>query len=92
MVKGVVYVSSAKAIGNGRGQYTTYLHHDGQILTVREPDGTHISPSGALILGGAVITAMQAQLHVDFSGQAPKGPHHPTTTHHRAHAHTSGHG
>jgi lysophospholipase L1-like esterase len=56
---GVTYVASWPALSGPQGQFEAFLPDaSGNVVEVREPDGTHISPDGAERLSRAVVAAM----------------------------------
>ena len=57
--RGVTYFASWPVLSDGQGAYSPFLPDaSGNEVEVREPDGTHISPSGAERLSRAAIAGM----------------------------------
>ena len=62
-VPGVVYLSSDPTLSPGGG-YTAFVTQGGQNISVREPDGIHVSAQGGALLSDAVVRAMRHDLGI----------------------------
>ena len=62
-VPGVVYVDATPTLTTN-GTYTPFIVRDGHNISVREPDGVHVSPQGGAELSQAVVKAMRKQLGI----------------------------
>ncbi len=57
----VTYVDTDKSLGTAQGGYTAFVTNAaGQIVTVRTPDGTHLTPGGGQVVAQQVIAELQA--------------------------------
>jgi hypothetical protein len=57
--RGVTYFASWPVLSDAQGAFASFLPDgSGNEVQVREPDGTHVSPSGAERLTRAAIAAM----------------------------------
>ena len=57
----VVYLSSDHTLGTPQGGYTPFVTNGaGQVVNVRTPDGTHITPGGGQVLSQQVIAELQS--------------------------------
>jgi lysophospholipase L1-like esterase len=57
----VTYVSTDKSLGTAQGGYTAFVTNAaGQVVNVREPDGTHLTPGGGQVVAQQVIAELQA--------------------------------
>ena len=56
----VTYVSTDKSLGTAQGGYTAFVTNAaGQVVNVREPDGTHLTPGGGQVVAQQVIAELQ---------------------------------
>ena len=62
-VPGVIYVSSTPSLSPGGG-YTAFITRNGQNISVREPDGIHVSAQGGAVLSDEVVHAMRHDLGI----------------------------
>ncbi|NNN20808.1 MAG: DUF459 domain-containing protein [Acidimicrobiales bacterium] len=63
----VTYIPSDGPLSGGQGGFVQYVSDaQGNQIQVRTPDGIHIAPGGADILGQAVEVEMQKILHITF--------------------------
>jgi hypothetical protein len=70
---GALYVSSTPVLGTAAGLYeTSGLDASGGPVILRTPDGVHLTPTGAALLAGAVIKAIDTRWHLAFG--VPPGP------------------
>ena len=60
-VPGVIYLDSTSVFGPGYSAFTT---SNGQIVNIRTPDGTHITPQGGTLLAADVMATMRASLGI----------------------------
>jgi lysophospholipase L1-like esterase len=64
---GVHYFASWPVLSNPQGGFAYFLPDAaGNVVTVREPDGTHIAPDGAELLSRAVISDMDRLWNLDL--------------------------
>ncbi|MGO8825593.1 MAG: DUF459 domain-containing protein [Acidimicrobiales bacterium] len=57
----VTYVSTDKSLGTAQGGYTAFVTNAaGQIVNVRTPDGTHLTPGGGQVVAQQVIAELQS--------------------------------
>ena len=60
----VDYISSWSLLGNPPGTYTAFITNaSGQVINVRTPDGTHMTPAGGEVLSQAVLNYLRGTLH-----------------------------
>ena len=70
---GALYVASTPVLGNPSGLYeTTGVDGSGQPVTLRTPDGVHLTPAGALLLAHTVIGAVDERWHLSLA--VPQSP------------------
>ncbi|MGP0031104.1 MAG: DUF459 domain-containing protein [Acidimicrobiales bacterium] len=63
----VHFISSWSLLGSPPGTYTAFITNaSGQVVNVRTPDGTHLTPAGGEVLSQAVIDYMRGTLHYDL--------------------------
>jgi uncharacterized protein len=63
----VNFISSWTLIGTAQGTYTPFLTNAaGQVVNVRTPDGTHLTPAGGEVLSQTVLNYLRGPLHVDL--------------------------
>ncbi len=63
----VTYIPSEGPLSGGQGGFVQYVSDaQGNQIQVRTPDGIHIAPGGADILGQAIEVEMQKILHISF--------------------------
>jgi hypothetical protein len=56
----VHFVSTDKSLGTAQGGYTAFITNGaGQIVNVRTPDGTHMTPGGGQVAAQQVIALLQ---------------------------------
>ncbi len=59
------FISSWKLLGTAQGAYTAFITNAaGQVVNVRTPDGTHLTPAGGEVLSQRVINFLRGTLHV----------------------------
>jgi hypothetical protein len=57
----VTYVATDKSLGTAQGGYTAFITNGaGQVVNVRTPDGTHMTPGGGQVVSQAVIAELQS--------------------------------
>ncbi len=57
----VTFVNTDKSLGTAQGGYTAFVTNAaGQIVNVRTPDGTHLTPGGGQVVAQQVIAELQA--------------------------------
>jgi uncharacterized protein len=60
----VNYLSTWSLLGNPPGTYTAFITNaSGQVINVRTPDGTHMTPAGGEVVSQDVINYMRSTLH-----------------------------
>jgi lysophospholipase L1-like esterase len=60
----VTFISSWTMLGTAQGAYTAYITSaSGQVVNVRTPDGTHLTPAGGEVLSQAVLATLRTNLH-----------------------------
>ena len=56
----VTYLSTDRSLGTAQGGYTAFITNGaGQVVNVRTPDGTHLTPGGGEVLAQQVIGELQ---------------------------------
>jgi hypothetical protein len=61
------YISTWSLLGNPPGTYTAFITNGaGQVINVRTPDGTHMTPAGGEVVSQAVLNYMRGTLHFDL--------------------------
>ncbi len=56
----VQYISTDHSLGTAQGGYTAFITNAaGQVVNVRTPDGTHLTPSGGEVVAQQVINELQ---------------------------------
>jgi uncharacterized protein len=56
----VTYLSTTRSLGTAQGGYTAFVTNGaGQVVNVRTPDGTHLTPGGGQLVAQAVIAELQ---------------------------------
>jgi len=56
----VTYLSTARSLGTAQGGYTAFVTNGaGQVVNVRTPDGTHLTPGGGQVAAQQVIAELQ---------------------------------
>ena len=64
---GASYLPSVASLGDKKGAYAPFLpDSSGAEVNVRTPDGIHLTPGGGARLAGAVVNAIQTELHVQL--------------------------
>ena len=62
------YLSSAPALGDAQGRYTAFVTNPGgAVITIRTPDGIHVTPGGGQRLADAVVKAMGTQFGIQLN-------------------------
>jgi hypothetical protein len=57
----VIYLNTDHVLGTAQGGYTAFVTNGaGQVVNVRTPDGTHITPGGGQVVSQAVIAELQS--------------------------------
>jgi lysophospholipase L1-like esterase len=57
----VTYLSTDRSLGTAQGGYTAFVTNGaGQVVNVRTPDGTHLTPGGGQVVSQQVIAELQA--------------------------------
>jgi hypothetical protein len=60
----VNFISDWTLLGTAKGGYTPFITNaSGQVINVRTPDGTHLTPAGGEVLSQAVINFLRGTLH-----------------------------
>ncbi len=55
----VTFLSTFKSLGTAQGAYTAFITNSaGQVVNVRTPDGTHLTPGGSQVVAQQVITQL----------------------------------
>ncbi len=55
----VTFLSTFKSLGTAQGTYTAFLTNGaGQVVNVRTPDGTHLTPGGSQVVAQQVISQL----------------------------------
>jgi uncharacterized protein len=63
----VNFISTWALLGNPAGTYSPYITNGaGQVVNVRTPDGTHLTPAGGEVVSQQVLTYMRNNLHYDL--------------------------
>jgi uncharacterized protein len=63
----VDFISSWTLLGTAQGTYTPFITNDaGQVVNVRTPDGTHLTPAGGEVLSQTVLNYLRNQLHFNL--------------------------
>ena len=56
----VIFLSTDKVLGTAQGAYTAFITNAaGQVVNVRTPDGTHLTPGGGQVVAQQVIGEMR---------------------------------
>jgi uncharacterized protein len=56
----VTYVSTDRSLGTAQGGYTAFVTNGaGQVVNVRTPDGTHLTPGGGQVVAQQVMAELQ---------------------------------
>ncbi len=56
----VTYLSTDRSLGTAQGGYTAFITNGaGQVVNVRTPDGTHLTPGGGEVLAQQVVGELQ---------------------------------
>jgi hypothetical protein len=72
---GAIYVPSIPVLGNPSGLYeATGVDVAGQHVTLRTPDGVHLTPAGARLLAHTVIDAVDKRWHLSLGAPEPSEP------------------
>jgi hypothetical protein len=57
----VIYLSTDHTLGTAQGGYTAFVTNGaGQVVNVRTPDGTHMTPGGGQVVSQQVIAELQS--------------------------------
>jgi hypothetical protein len=60
----VNFISTWSLLGNPPGTYTPFITNgSGQVINVRTPDGTHMTPAGGEVVSQAVLNYLRGTLH-----------------------------
>jgi len=63
----VNFISCWTLLGTAQGTYTPFITNgSGQVVNVRTPDGTHLTPAGGEVLSQSIINYMKGTLHIDL--------------------------
>jgi hypothetical protein len=63
----VDFISSWTLLGTAQGGYAPFITNaSGQVINVRTPDGTHLTPAGGEVLSQTVINYLKGTLHFDL--------------------------
>ena len=61
----VTYLNTFKSLGTAQGGYTAFITNAaGQVVNVRTPDGTHLTPSGGEVVAQQVINELALGYHI----------------------------
>jgi len=71
---GTLFLDSAATLSGGDGQYKDLLTIDGEPKRVRAPDGFHLTPAGATLLGRALVRLVATVWPVKPSDEDPGVP------------------
>jgi len=56
----ITYLSTARSLGTAQGGYTAFVTNGaGQVVNVRTPDGTHLTPGGGQVVAQQVVAELQ---------------------------------
>ena len=56
----VTYLSTDRSLGTAQGGYTAFVTNTaGQVVNVRTPDGTHLTPGGGQLVAQQVMGELQ---------------------------------
>ena len=62
------YLSSTPALGDAQGRYTAFVTDaGGAVITVRTPDGIHVTPGGGQRLADAVVRSMATDFGIHLN-------------------------
>ena len=60
----VDFLSIWTVLGTAQGAYTAFITNAaGQVVNVRTPDGTHLTPAGGEVLSQQVLDFLRSNLH-----------------------------
>jgi hypothetical protein len=60
----VNFISTWTMLGTAQGTYTAYITTaSGQVVNVRAPDGTHLTPAGGEVVSQSVLGYLRTNLH-----------------------------
>jgi hypothetical protein len=63
----VDFISTWTLLGTAQGAYTAFITNAaGQVVNVRTPDGTHLTPDGGEVLSQRVLDFLRGNLHIDL--------------------------
>jgi hypothetical protein len=63
----VHFLSIWTLIGTAKGAYTPFITNAaGQVVNVRTPDGTHLTPAGGEVISQDVLGFMRGSLHINL--------------------------
>jgi hypothetical protein len=63
----VDFLSTTTVLGTAQGAYTPFITNGaGQVVNVRTPDGTHLTPDGGEVLSQRVLDFLRGTLHFDL--------------------------
>jgi hypothetical protein len=61
----VDFITTWKLLGTSKGAYTPFITNGaGQVVTVRTPDGIHLTPDGGEVLSQRVLDFLRGSLHI----------------------------
>ncbi len=56
----VTFIGTDKSLGTPQGRYTAFVTNAaGQVVNVRTPDGTHLTPGGGQVVAEQVINELK---------------------------------
>lgn len=68
------YLSSIPVLSNGTGKFTPFITEPGGVVvTVRDPDGIHLTPAGSQFLANAATTALQGDFGIRLVAAQTRG-------------------
>ena len=63
----VSFISCWTLLGTPQGTYTPFITNGaGQVVNVRTPDGTHLTPAGGEVLSQSILNYIRGTLHIDL--------------------------
>ncbi|HEY2214105.1 MAG TPA: DUF459 domain-containing protein, partial [Acidimicrobiales bacterium] len=63
----VNFISCWNLLGTAQGTYTPFItNSSGQVVNVRTPDGTHLTPAGGEVLSQDVLNNLRGPMHLDL--------------------------
>jgi len=59
----VIYLNTDHILGTAQGGYTAFITNaSGEVVNVRAPDGTHMTPAGGEVVSQQVLAYLRNQL------------------------------